>query len=252
MTEQGHRRWPRLVAEFFVIIVGVLVALAVDQWRESRLDRELEREYLLRLRADLEETRTAVENVTSDFNRLVAHGIAVARVLDGSEPFPVDTLGFLASALQVSRGGYDPAVSRGAYDDLISTGNLRVIQNEALRYGLSSFYGQVMSMLSPVDYSADKIPYRNTIRGLLTLETQLLIRAECDGQDPLSCVGYSGRGGFREMVEAVLAAPGIRSELTVTLQGMAIRTLEEGVTGGFSPVVRRIDDLLDQIAAEDT
>ena len=250
MTDQSRRRWPRMVAEFFVIIVGVLVALAVDQWRAAGLERELEQEYLSRLRADLEATRTAIENTTADFSRLVTHGVAVSRVLEGVDPFPTDTLGFLASALQVSRGGYDPAVYRGAYDDLISTGNLRVLRDEALRHGLSSFYGQVMSSLSPVDYAADKIPYRNTIRGLLTLETQLLIRAECDDQEPLTCSGYAGPGGFRSMVEQILAAPGLGAELTVTMQGMAIRTLEEGVTGGFSPVVRQIDDLLAQIDAE--
>jgi hypothetical protein len=165
-------------------------------------------------------------------------------------PFPTDTLGFLASALQVSRGGYDPPLSRGAYDDLISTGNLRVLENEALRYRLSTFYGQIMNSLAPIDYSADKMPYRNRIRGLLALDTQLLIRAECIGAEPLTCPGYGGGQDFRRVVEAVLAASDLRPELNVALQGMSIRTLQAGVTGGFAPAIIQIEELLALIRTE--
>jgi hypothetical protein len=241
------QRWKRIFVELPVIIVGVLIALGVDQWRSSQEDRRLEADYLVRLEADLTETREAVLSTIEDFAELVAHGSAVAHVLNEDTPFPDDSLGFLASALQVSRGNYDPAVSRGAYDDLISTGNLRVLENEELRYELSSFYGSIDHLLSPVDYSADKIPYRFTIRGLLSLETQLLIRANCDGAEPLLCPDYEGPGGYRAVVEAIIKSPNIRPELTVTLQGMAIRSLTGGVTGGFAPVLERIDSLLGMV-----
>jgi|GEM_PF-4066877 len=244
MSGKSEYRWLRVLAEFLVIIFGVLVALGVDQWREAARDRQLEQEYLVRLEADLNDTRESVTSTIEDFATLIDHGTAVSRVLNGTELFPKDTLGFLASALQVSRGGYNPAVSRGAYDDLISTGNLRVMQNEALRYRLSAFYGSVYNDISPIDYASDKMPYRFSIRGLLTLETQLLIRAQCDGALPLTCPASEGVGGFRELVENVLSAPQLRPELTVHLQGMAIRSLTDGVTGGFTPVLQQIDQLL--------
>ena len=37
---------PRLIAEFLVIVIGVLVALGADQWAEDREARVLEAEYL--------------------------------------------------------------------------------------------------------------------------------------------------------------------------------------------------------------
>ena len=45
--------WLRLSAEFIVIVFGVLVALAADQWMEARDDRSTELEYVERLRANL-------------------------------------------------------------------------------------------------------------------------------------------------------------------------------------------------------
>jgi hypothetical protein len=125
-----------------------------------------------------------------------------------------------------------------------------VLENETLRYRLSAFYGQVMNDLSPIDYAADKMPYRNTVRGLLSLDTQLLIRASCDGVEPLTCPGQTSAGGYGRTVQAILGSARIRPELTVALQGMAIRTLAEGVTGGFTPVLLEIDDLLARIEAE--
>lgn len=247
MTTTKTRRWSKVLGEFILILAGVLTALAVDQWRESRRDRRLEREYLVRLRADLVETRQSIDNTTTDFERLLVHGRAVSRVLDGENAFPADTLGFLASALHVSRGGYDPAVARGAYDDLISTGNIRLLRNEALRYRLSTFYGTVDNDLSPIDYSADKMPYRNTIRSLLSLDTQLHIRAHCGDEAALSCPDAAGAHGFGAMVAAIMESPRIRPELTVALQGMAIRSLQAGVTGGFTPVLHKIDELLSML-----
>lgn len=187
MAPSNTKRWTRGLGEFLLILAGVLTALAVDQWWESQHNRQLEREYLIRLRSDLMETRESIETTTAHFERLIVHGRAVSRVLEGVDPFPIDTLGFLASALQVSRGGYDPAVARGAYDDLISTGNLRLLRNEALRYRLSTFYGTVDNELSPIDYSADKMPYRNIVRSLLNLDTQFLrpLHATAHGAFPI-------------------------------------------------------------------
>jgi hypothetical protein len=47
------RQWGRFLGEFLVIVVGVLVALAVDDWRDYRTDRQLEAHLLERLTDDL-------------------------------------------------------------------------------------------------------------------------------------------------------------------------------------------------------
>lgn len=45
--------WSRLGMEAFVVVVSILLALAVDEWRDGLANRALEREYLERLRQDL-------------------------------------------------------------------------------------------------------------------------------------------------------------------------------------------------------
>ena len=45
--------WSRALGEFLIIVVGVLAALAVDEWRGERESRKLESAYLARLQADI-------------------------------------------------------------------------------------------------------------------------------------------------------------------------------------------------------
>ena len=58
--------WSRLGIEAIVIIVSVLAALALDDWRDARADREVERYLLVSLHgdltADLEELEDALKS----------------------------------------------------------------------------------------------------------------------------------------------------------------------------------------------
>lgn len=68
----------RILAEFLVVVVGVMVALAGDNWREAWRDSRLESSYLDRLRREVERgldaqatQRTRVEAAQSAILRLV-------------------------------------------------------------------------------------------------------------------------------------------------------------------------------------
>ncbi len=49
-TQSKKISWPRMGVEAIIIIASILLALGVDEWREDRRDRMLEREYLGRVR----------------------------------------------------------------------------------------------------------------------------------------------------------------------------------------------------------
>lgn len=63
MTEAPRRTipWRRLAVEFVVIVVGVLVALAVDQWAQGREDEDTAREVLQALGSELESNRAQLD-----------------------------------------------------------------------------------------------------------------------------------------------------------------------------------------------
>lgn len=59
--------WSRLGIEAIVIIVSVLAALALDDWRDARADREVERYLLVSLHGDLTADREELEDALECF-----------------------------------------------------------------------------------------------------------------------------------------------------------------------------------------
>jgi len=45
--------WPTVTVEFLLVVLGVLLALQLDNWNERRKDRALFEDYLVQLQADL-------------------------------------------------------------------------------------------------------------------------------------------------------------------------------------------------------
>lgn len=128
----------RLAAECLVIVIGVLVALAVDQWRtEVEEDRQLV-SYLAGLEADL----------VADSASLAGDAIRAEQVAIGLEVLlaVVEDPGVeydearIARALLELQWIVDPPIRSGTWTDLVSSGNLRLLDDSALRQTLSAYY----------------------------------------------------------------------------------------------------------------
>jgi hypothetical protein len=152
MGERGGRlRW-RLLAEFAVIVLGVLVALAVDSWAETRSDRVSERQALEALRADL------LLNA-EDLGQLSAvNNVQVARLEwlrnfpnDGSISFPLDSLPAITNAAN-STGSFAPVLR--TYDALVSTGDLRLIRSQEIQLALAELQKDFEQYLDYRDQAA--------------------------------------------------------------------------------------------------
>ena len=66
--------WRRAGTEIVIIVVGVLVALAINEWWSEKEDRRMEAEYIERikedLRADIEGFRSLEEIFVSVFKQM--------------------------------------------------------------------------------------------------------------------------------------------------------------------------------------
>ncbi len=154
--------WSRLGAEAIVIIVSVLAALALDDWRDARADRELEHHLIVSLKedltADLDELDSVLksakaveqasgfllgksdEYVAEEFG---APGLGLSRLveasLDAIQATPQE------AAVRAIAGGIDFDLSDLTFQEMMSTGSLRVIRNNALRRQIARYYWFVRS-----------------------------------------------------------------------------------------------------------
>ena len=127
--------WLRLAAEFLVIVVGVLVALGVDQWAQDRRDRALEAEYLERLledvRYDLEELEfiRGRSATSTEHSRLVLDRAWVGRA-------PADSLVGAAFSASLTRV---PDLSRATFEELVSSGRIDLLESREVREALADY-----------------------------------------------------------------------------------------------------------------
>jgi hypothetical protein len=127
------------IGEIFLVVIGILLALQVNNWNENRKERNLEQRYLQRLIIDLEKD---TENLNNSINSNIRRKERAEFLINASErPELVaeDPTYFIQS---IEYAGYtgDPVISDHTFEEIKSSGNLAIIQNEGIRKTLSEYY----------------------------------------------------------------------------------------------------------------
>lgn len=132
--------WQRSLAELVTIVVGVLIALMANDWRDAVRDRAEARAYVVRLdqavASDLEEYARAAEWAAA----VDTAAVEVLAVYRGREVGAENANRFVEAVLTASWMP-PPAVARDTYDDLVSTGSLTLLP-VTVREQVGAYYRQ--------------------------------------------------------------------------------------------------------------
>jgi type II secretory pathway pseudopilin PulG len=139
MPHATTRMVSRAAAEIAVILVGVLMALAVDRWAASLDDRTLEAQYLARLESDLRQDSAALEARVASFARRLEFAVSVVDVVEGRATAAGNPADFFARLERVA--WFQPwSPDRDTWEELKATGRLDLIRSRDTRKLLSSYY----------------------------------------------------------------------------------------------------------------
>ena len=147
----------RLAAEFAIIVLGVLVALGVDDWRSGQADLKRETYFLDSLiedlEADLVDFQAAHANAQA---RIAAASFVISEIgarrpvaserqsIGTSTPFMPEpdapTPQDLTAALQQLATVANFDFATGTHEEILSTGSFGLIRSESIRRGISQYY----------------------------------------------------------------------------------------------------------------
>lgn len=131
-------RWSHVVIELALLVIGILIALAVDGWVDDRRDARIERQYLELLSRELDRDLKALDEVLDFEEAQVAASVLAYRALRGGvAPEDREAVAVALRQLTVRR---TLRLGRATYADLLSTGNLRLIRNVELRDRIVRLY----------------------------------------------------------------------------------------------------------------
>jgi len=138
----------RSTAEVLVIVVGVLLALWAEAWRESRAEHRLAYSYMQRLGADVQSDSVRFARIRFLHQQYREAANELLRVLNAeTEADPIETAHLLARAGYLSP---DNTVT-STYEDLVSSGRLFLIQDEVLRGSVQSYYSDLARRLQGLE-----------------------------------------------------------------------------------------------------
>lgn len=131
-------RWAQVVLELALLVVGILIALAVDGWMDDHRDARAERQYLELMVHELDRDLEMLGEYFDFEERQIEDGILAYRALrEGVAPEDRDAVATALTRLTARR---TLRFNRSTYTEILSTGNLRLIRNARLRDRIVGLY----------------------------------------------------------------------------------------------------------------
>ena len=142
------QNWFAVGLDFFIVVLGTLIAFQITNWSEARQERSLEAQYLVRLDTELDVIRTRLSGGTDVFERSARNiNLLLQARRDYAEnannPLPADDV--LMNALLDVTAGRVPAGSPAAFKEMVASGALGTLTNNELRQALFAYdeFGRV-------------------------------------------------------------------------------------------------------------
>lgn len=131
--------WTYAIGELAIVTVGVLIALAVDQWNSDRLAVVEEAAYISRLTSDIDEN---INHLEQQIDAVDQKQESLARVADQLRSGKISNrLEFLQDIVIGANYGWNQEIAhRATYDDLLSSGKFGLINDHRVRLLISDYF----------------------------------------------------------------------------------------------------------------
>ena len=167
-----HQEWTAIGIDFVIVVVGVFVGIQVSNWNEARAFDALERSHLHNLRSEIEqdiESTTARRNYYTGVN---AAGERALAFLEKDQPCTDQCWRLLVDFFHASQW-VDVGVAQTTFTEMRRIGQPRT---RTLAMAIESYYSTNVAINS---VSNERPAYRTLIRGLIPVNAQQAIWADC-------------------------------------------------------------------------
>ena len=128
------------IGEIVLVVIGILIALQINNFNEQRKDSEKEQVVLKQLKEDYETDLNQLRQKMDMRDEIVLSALNVLKVIDYPDKIVRDSL-----IINLAKIDNDPTFDP-IENDLISSGNLRLIKNEKLKRLLSNWSSDVVAL----------------------------------------------------------------------------------------------------------
>ena len=174
------------IGEIILVVVGILIALQINNWNENLKNKRLETNYLIRISKD-------IENDVLEFDKAIRLAqerndrvIFLQDIIEQPRLLRDSTDYFIQSIITAGYT-YLPTISNHSFEELKSSGRLSLIQDETLRMLIAKYYDYTFSH-TQWKYLRESIQirYNDLSRGILNRQQMNWVLTNYYNPDSLS------------------------------------------------------------------
>lgn len=134
------------VGEIALVMIGILLALQINNWNESVKEKKLEQQYYCRILEDLaQDYETIIQLIEFSENRIKATNQAL-RLLQEGRPKKGEIGLAIGMSIRAIYSDFQP--SSAAFEDLKSGANLNIISDKSIIKALNNYFNTITSFNS--------------------------------------------------------------------------------------------------------
>jgi hypothetical protein len=128
------------IGEIVLVVIGILIAVSINNWNEQQKDRVEERKILAELRNEFRANLMQLDQKITMRNQMMDAASLILNYADHPEIAKHDSL-MWSFGVTLKDPTFDPIKN-----DLISSGKIRLLQNDSLRLMLSNWTSDVFQL----------------------------------------------------------------------------------------------------------
>ncbi|MCP9198593.1 DUF6090 family protein [Gramella sp. GC03-9] len=137
------------VGEIILVVIGILIALQINEWNNERNRQQWENEVLIQMQSDLQKSQDEIKEVSSLYLEKAQTSAKILRLFWKNEvPYSKDSLSYFLNSIGVSRQ-YSPPL--GTARALINSGKIDLLSHLELRTAINTYLEKVDYTLKDID-----------------------------------------------------------------------------------------------------
>ncbi|MBO3116109.1 hypothetical protein J4050_05085 [Winogradskyella sp. DF17] len=135
------------IGEIILVVIGILIALQINNWNQDRLNTKIETETLINLKQDLDSALVQLNNKIFQNHTYRTYDSIAMELIQSKRTVSNDSM-YKLLMTHIYTPTFDPEV--GTLNEIISTGKMDIIKSKGLRSHISS-WNRYMDELDEVD-----------------------------------------------------------------------------------------------------
>lgn len=129
------------LGEIILVVIGILIALQINNWSEKNKQNEKEKNYLTNLQRDLKSQITAIDDQIDYETVYIDTSIDLMNTFKDGKFRDIDSTFFDNLTILQSRKTF--VIVDPTFTDLLSTGNIDLIKNKVIKDDLIQYYQEL-------------------------------------------------------------------------------------------------------------